>query len=53
MVTIFKVYPSAVVSDRLREMILGAKSDSPPLAGMVTSDMMDDHIAYIRVWGEL
>ena len=53
MVTIFKVYPSAVVSDRLREMILGAKSDSPPLTGMVTSDMMDDHIAYIRVWGEL
>src|SRR5690606_36618161 len=53
MVTIFKVYPSAVVSDRLREMILGAHSDAPPLAGMVTSDMMDDHIAYIRVWGEL
>lgn len=53
MVTIFKVYPSAVVSDRLRELILGAKSAALPLAGMVTSDMMDDHIAYIRVWGEL
>lgn len=53
MVTIFKVYPSAVVSDRLREMILGVGSGEPPLACMVTSNMVDDHIAYIRVWGEL
>lgn len=53
MVTIFKVYPGAVVSDRLREMILGAGSDAPPLEGMVTSEMMDGGIAYIRVWGEL
>lgn len=53
MVTVLKVYPGAVVSDRLREMILGAESDAPPLAGMVTLNMMDDHIAYIRVWGEL
>ncbi len=53
MITIFKVYPGAVVSDRLREMILGAQSDEPPIAGMVTSEMMDGGIAYIRVWGEL
>lgn len=53
MITIKKTYPVAVVSDRLREMILNIESDTPPLTSMVEYKVLDGNVAYIRVWGEL
>lgn len=52
MITIKKIYPVAVVSDRLREMILDVESDVPPLTSMVDFEVLDGNIAYIRIWGE-
>ena len=53
MITIKKTYPVAVVSDRLREMILNIESDTPPLTSTVEYEVLDGNVAYIRVWGEL
>ncbi len=52
MITISKSYPVAVVSDKLREMILGVESDTPPLTSMVDFEILEGNIAYLRVWGE-
>lgn len=52
MITVRKTYPVAVVSDRLREMIMGIGSDVPPLTSMVDFNILDGNVAYIRVWGE-
>jgi len=53
MITIKKTYPVAVVSDRLREMMLGIDSGAPPLTGVVEYEILDGNVAYIRIWGEL
>ena len=52
MVTLKKGYPNAVVSDRIREMILGVESDAPSPTSMVDFEILDGNVAYIRVWGE-
>jgi carboxyl-terminal processing protease len=52
MITLEKNYPDAVVSDQIRNLILGVENKGPTLAYMVTSQMLDGNIAYIKLLGE-
>lgn len=52
MVALKKGYPNPVVSDGLREMILGVESDAHLPTSMVEFEILDGNVAYIRVWGE-
>lgn len=46
-----KNYPYAVVSDKLRDMILGNENSDPEPEGVIETKMLDGNILYIKVWG--
>jgi len=46
-------YPSTVVSDGLRDAILGVANPAKLPASMVETKIMDGNIGYIKIWGEL
>lgn len=48
-----KNYPSAVVSDKLRDMVLGNENPDPEPEGVVEKKMLDGNILYIKVWALL
>jgi carboxyl-terminal processing protease len=48
-----KTYPAAVLSDGLRDLIVGAPNPSPPPASMVEKKILAGNIGYIKIWGEL
>jgi carboxyl-terminal processing protease len=52
MITLKKNYPDAVVLDQVRDMILGINSDGPKAKYMVTSQMLEGNIAFIKLLGE-
>ena len=48
-----RVYPAPVVSDGLRNLILGIDSDDGPPKSMVEWRLLPGNIGYIKVWGEV
>lgn len=50
MMSLKKNYPSAVVSDKLRDMVLGNENHDPEPEGVVEKRMMDENILYIKLW---
>ena len=48
-----KIYPTAVVSDGLRELILNVDNPRNPPESMVEKKVLDGNIGYIKIWGEL
>lgn len=45
-----KNYPSAVISDKLRDMVLGNENSDPEPEGVVEKKMLDGNILYIKLW---
>lgn len=52
MITLKKNYPDAVVPDQVRNLILGINSDGPKADYMVTYQMLEGNIAFIKLLGE-
>ena len=50
MLSLKKNYPSAVVSDKLRDMVLGNENPDPEPEGVVEKRMLDGNILYIKLW---
>lgn len=48
-----KIYPSAVLSDGLRDLILNVDNPRNPPESMVEKKVLDSNIGYIKIWGEL
>ena len=48
-----RAYPAPVVSDGLRNLILGIDSDDGPPKSMVEWRLLPGSIGYIKVWGEI
>ena len=46
------VYPMPIVSDGLRELIVGAENPQQPPESMVETKMLKGNIGYIKLWGE-
>lgn len=45
-----KNYPSTVVSDKLRDMVLGNENSDPEPEGVAEMKMLDGNILYIKLW---
>ncbi|QPM68416.1 S41 family peptidase [Atribacter laminatus] len=48
-----KTYPATMVSDGLRELILGVENPQNPPESMVEKKMLDGNIGYLKIWGLL
>lgn len=48
-----KTYPATVVSDGLRDLILGVDNPQNPPESMVEKKILSGNIGYIKIWGEL
>jgi len=48
-----KTYPAAVVSDTIRDLILGLDTPGPIPEAMVEWKLLSADIGYIRIWGEV
>lgn len=47
-----KNYPATIVSDGLRELIVGAENPQKPPESMVEKKILSGSIGYIKLWGE-
>ncbi|HOJ10743.1 MAG TPA: S41 family peptidase [Clostridiales bacterium] len=47
-----KNYPDSVVSDKLRNMIVGVEDPNPMPEAMVEKKTLNGNISYIKIWGE-
>lgn len=47
-----KTYPSTVVSDGLRDLIIGVEHPQHPPESMVEKKILSGNIGYIKLWGE-
>jgi carboxyl-terminal processing protease len=47
-----KTYPAAVVSDGLRDLILGAANPQPLPEKLVEKKILPGNIGYLKIWGE-
>ena len=45
-------YPTPIVSDGLRELIIGAENPQQPPESMVEKKLLKGNIGYIKLWGE-
>ena len=48
-----KTYPATMVSDGLRELILGVENPQNPPESMVEKKILDGNIGYLKIWGLL
>ena len=48
-----KSYPNSVVSDGLRDLIIGVANPAAPPASMVETKIIEGNIGYIKIWGEI
>ena len=46
------IYPTPIVSDGLRELIVGAENPQQPPESMVEKKLLKGNIGYIKLWGE-
>ena len=47
-----KSYPDSVISDILRDMILGVDNPDPMPESMIEKKVFNGNISYIKIWGE-
>ncbi len=52
-ISLKKVYPNSVVSDKLRDMFLEVENPDPAPASIVETKIIDGDIYYIKLWAEL
>ncbi len=50
-VSLKKTYPATILSDGLRDLILGVKDPQDPPESMVEKKILDGNIGYLRIWG--
>ena len=48
-----RTYPTTILSDRLRDLILGVDNPLVLPESMVEKKILDGNIGYIKIWGEL
>lgn len=49
-ISLKKNYPYSVVSDKLRDMVLGNENSDPEPEGVAEKKMLDGNILYIKLW---